>query len=215
MQLLRITSVHYYTITANYLSITTNYYEIITTNYYIWWFYYYVLFRNVIRSNEIITTYYLPRQPGDGGPLYPHFPRYPAAPPLCPLPPLTPTPTVPSSPDISRPSSPDIWPGCLFRTELVTSARFAQVAPEPVLPPGAGRARDQKRRLVWGDVRAPPLHPRRSRSDAPTLPRTHAPTNPHARARSHAQTVTDRHARAHTPLIIVQRLTAARLEYSL
>ena len=72
MQLLRITTVHYYTITANYSIITTNYYVIITTNYYIWWFHYYILFRKVIRSNdfflrsnEIITTYYFPGQLAD------------------------------------------------------------------------------------------------------------------------------------------------------
>ena len=65
IQLLRITTVHYYTITANYSIITTNYYVIITTNYYIWWFHYYILFRKVIRSNEIITTYYFPGQLGD------------------------------------------------------------------------------------------------------------------------------------------------------
>jgi hypothetical protein len=67
IQLLRITTVHYYTITANYSIITTNYYVIITTNYYIWWFHYYILFRKVIRSNETITTYYFPGQPGDEG----------------------------------------------------------------------------------------------------------------------------------------------------
>ena len=66
IQLLRITTVHYYTITANYSIITTNYYVIITTNYYIWWFHYYILFRKVIRSNETITTYYFPGQLGDG-----------------------------------------------------------------------------------------------------------------------------------------------------
>jgi hypothetical protein len=65
IQLLRITTVHYYTITANYSIITTNYYVIITTNYYIWWFHYYILFRKVIRSNETITTYYFPGQLGD------------------------------------------------------------------------------------------------------------------------------------------------------
>jgi hypothetical protein len=55
MQLLRITTVHYYTITANYSSITTNYYETITTNKNIWWLYSYVLL-------FINTTYYLPKQ---------------------------------------------------------------------------------------------------------------------------------------------------------
>ena len=47
MQLLRITTVHYYTITANYSIITANYYVTITTSYYIWWFPYYILFRKV------------------------------------------------------------------------------------------------------------------------------------------------------------------------
>ncbi len=69
MQLQRITTMHYYTITSNYLDIAINYYETITTNTYIWWFYYYVLFRKVIRSNEIITTYYFPGQLGDGAQL--------------------------------------------------------------------------------------------------------------------------------------------------
>ncbi len=65
IQLLRITTVHYYSITSNYSIITTNYYLIITTNYYFWWFHYYILIRKVIRSNETITTYYFPGQLGD------------------------------------------------------------------------------------------------------------------------------------------------------